>query len=77
MTAEIFEWLEAPGTERFDAVIANLFLHHFDNADLARLFAGLQRLAPLLVATEPRRGQLSAGRRAPAVGDRRQWRDAA
>jgi hypothetical protein len=43
----------SPGAP-FDAVLANLFLHHFD-ARLAELLAGAARLAPLFVATEPRR----------------------
>ena len=55
VTADIFEWIATAGDERFDAVTANLFLHHFDDAGLARLFAGLKPLAPLLLATEPRR----------------------
>jgi hypothetical protein len=38
----------------FDAVLANLFLHHFD-ARLPELLAGIARLAPLFIATEPRR----------------------
>ena len=62
----------APGTSGSTRSTANLFLHHFDDADLARLFAGLQPLAPLLLATEPRRAGFPHGRHAPAVGDRRQ-----
>ena len=70
VTADVFEWMQSAGEQRFDAVIANLFLHHFDNADLARLFSGLQRLAPVLVATEPRRGSfpLAAARLLWAIG---------
>ena len=70
VTADIFEWLALPGHRRFDAIVANLFLHHFDNADLSHLFLGLQRLAPVLVATEPRRGSfpLAAARLLWAIG---------
>jgi Methyltransferase domain len=53
--ADIFEWIATAGAERFDVVTANLFLHHFADAGLARLFASLKPLAPLLLATEPRR----------------------
>jgi 2-polyprenyl-3-methyl-5-hydroxy-6-metoxy-1,4-benzoquinol methylase len=68
--ADIFEWLGHAGHKRFDAVVANLFLHHFDDAGLAELFSGLQRLAPVLLATEPRRGRfpLAATRLLWAIG---------
>lgn len=70
VTADIFEWLGRAEHGRFDAVVANLFLHHFDDADLGRLFQGLQRLAPVLLATEPRRGifPLAATRLLWAIG---------
>jgi hypothetical protein len=70
VTAEIFEWLDRGGDQRFDAVVANLFLHHFNDADLSHLFLRLQRLAPALLATEPRRGSfpLAAARLLWAIG---------
>jgi hypothetical protein len=70
VTADIFEWIDRGKLRPFDAVAANLFLHHFDNADLSRLFSGLQRLAPVLLATEPRRGNfsLAAARLLWAIG---------
>jgi hypothetical protein len=37
------------------------FLHHFDNAALTELLAALARVAPLVVAAEPRRGAVSLG----------------
>ena len=77
VTAEIFEWLDRAGDQRFDAVVANLFLHHFDDADLSHLFLRLQRLAPALLADRAAPREFSAGCRAAVVGDRRQWRDAA
>jgi 2-polyprenyl-3-methyl-5-hydroxy-6-metoxy-1,4-benzoquinol methylase len=55
VTADIFDWLRAAGDARFDVVTANLFLHHFADADLARLFSALRPIAPVFVATEPRR----------------------
>jgi 2-polyprenyl-3-methyl-5-hydroxy-6-metoxy-1,4-benzoquinol methylase len=55
VTADVFDWLRAVGDARFDVVIANLFLHHFANADLTRLFSALRPIAPVFVATEPRR----------------------
>jgi SAM-dependent methyltransferase len=55
VAADVFDWLSVAGAARFDAVAANLFLHHFADADLARLFSALRPLAPVFVAAEPRR----------------------
>jgi hypothetical protein len=52
---DAFAFLERPG--RFDAIVANLFLHHFDRAALARLLALAAARAPLFVAMEPRRSR--------------------
>jgi hypothetical protein len=70
VTADIFEWIGRAGHGRFDAIVANLFLHHFDDAGLGQLFSGLQRRAPVLLATEPRRGSfpLAAARLLWAIG---------
>lgn len=70
VTADVFDWLEHSAGERFGAVTANLFLHHFEDAPLARLLAGVARLAPVFVATEPRRGTLplAASRLLWAIG---------
>jgi len=50
-----------------DVSTANLFLHHFADAQLGPLFARLAPLAPLFVACEPRRGAL------PLFGSRLLW----
>ncbi len=56
--ADVFDWLaSAPGRE--DLVLSNLFVHHFEGADLARLMRGLAARARLFVATEPLRTRLS------------------
>jgi len=70
VTAEAIDWLERHPGERFDAVTANLFLHHFEGPPLARLLAGAARLAPVFVATEPRRAvvPLAASRLTWAIG---------
>lgn len=55
--ADVFAWLRDPRTPRFDAIFANLFLHHFEPdrlADLLRLIASRTRL---FVACEPRRSR--------------------
>ncbi|WP_353644592.1 methyltransferase domain-containing protein [Mesorhizobium sp. WSM2239] len=70
ITADVFDWLHSAGDVRFDVVAANLFLHHFADADLARLFSALRLLAPVFVAAEPRRTGLAhaASRLLWAVG---------
>ena len=55
---DVFDWLAGQAGARFDAVLANLFLHHFDGR-LPALLAAAARLAPVFVATEPRRDRLS------------------
>ncbi|MER9405199.1 methyltransferase domain-containing protein [Mesorhizobium caraganae] len=70
ITADVFDWAEGTGGERFDAITVNLFLHHFDDAELVRLFSLLAWKAPLLLATEPLRARfaLAATRLLPAIG---------
>jgi 2-polyprenyl-3-methyl-5-hydroxy-6-metoxy-1,4-benzoquinol methylase len=55
VTADVFDWLQRVAGERFDVVVANLFLHHFSDAALTRLLTDLQPLTAAFVATEPRR----------------------
>lgn len=52
--ADVFDWLRRE-SGRFDAIVANLFLHHFEDAALTELFAGAARLTDLFVACEPLR----------------------
>jgi hypothetical protein len=58
VAADAHEFLARPGP-RFDAIVANLFLHHFEPAALRRLLALAARRAPLFVACEPRRSRLA------------------
>lgn len=58
-TREAIEWLDDPGTGQFDAIVANLFLHHFDNAPLERLLDAISRRTARFVACEPRRSAVS------------------
>ncbi len=44
---------------RADVVMANLFLHHFDDVRLALLLAAIADAAPLFLACEPRRSALA------------------
>jgi Methyltransferase domain len=54
--ADAFDWLSAE-SGAFDAIVANLFLHHFHAAQLERLFALAAGCARLFVACEPRRAR--------------------
>lgn len=57
MTTDIFEWAEEdPPVE---AALANLFLHHFDEAGITRLFSALARKTSAFAAAEPRRNHLA------------------
>jgi hypothetical protein len=70
ITADVFEWLAQPAAGGFDAIIANLFLHHFDDAQLSQLLALAAERAPVFVACEPRRSglALAASRLLAVVG---------
>ena len=58
---DVFAWVEKPDIGVFDVISANLFLHHFSDPDLQNLFTTLHRLAPVFVATEPRRNTIALG----------------
>jgi len=60
VVADVLEWAEGAATEpRWDVVVANLFLHHFDGDALRRLLAACARRADALVACEPRRSRFA------------------
>jgi methyltransferase family protein len=52
---DVFEWLRRPAAPAFDAIVANLFLHHFEPPRLAELLVLASRRTRLFVACEPRR----------------------
>ena len=60
--ADVLDWADAPSSERWDIVVANLFLHHFDADDLRRLLAGCAR-APM--RSPPASRGAAASRSAP------------
>jgi 2-polyprenyl-3-methyl-5-hydroxy-6-metoxy-1,4-benzoquinol methylase len=70
ITADVFDWADTAEGKQFDAIIANLFLHHFDDAQLLHLFSRLMPKAPLFLAVEPWRASLplAATRLLPAIG---------
>ena len=53
MVADVFNWPPADG----DIVIANLFLHHFEQARLTELLGLISRRAKLFIGLEPRRAR--------------------
>ena len=59
---DVLAWAESDDAgERWDVVIANLFLHHFEGDALRRLLAGCARRADALAACEPRRSRFALG----------------
>ena len=66
--ADVFNW--AAHKEPVDVVMANLFLHHFPDESLSRLFRLISQRASVFVACEPRRGSfaLTASRLVGLIG---------
>jgi len=67
--SDVFDW-SRQNAARFDAIVANLFLHHFSNEELVELFEAIASRTNLLVAVEPHRGRMSllAGKFLWAIG---------
>ena len=59
VTADVFEWLTQPSSQVFDVIVANLFLHHFDDAKLAALLPLVAQRSRAFVACEPRRSSFA------------------
>jgi len=55
IVADVFEWLRGSATQKCDAIIANLFLHHFSGSQLSLLLSEATRQTRVFVAIEPRR----------------------
>jgi Methyltransferase domain len=56
---DVFDWLERPEATESDAMVANLFLHHFAEGDLCRLLRRASDQTGCFLACEPRRNHLS------------------
>jgi 2-polyprenyl-3-methyl-5-hydroxy-6-metoxy-1,4-benzoquinol methylase len=54
IVADVFDWLQTENSNS-EIVIANLFLHHFDDARLAELLEKISGRTKLFIAVEPRR----------------------
>jgi hypothetical protein len=57
--ADVMDWCREMDSTRYDIILTNLFLHHFDSTDLPVLLAGLCKKCDALVALEPRRSRWS------------------
>lgn len=68
--SDVFEWLCRPRPETADATVANLFLHHFREGQLAHLLNLAARQTKLFIASEPRRTRtaLAAASLLPLIG---------
>jgi hypothetical protein len=54
LAADVFDWLRRE-SGRFDAIVANLFLHHFEDVGLSELLSAAAGRTDLFVACEPQR----------------------
>ena len=59
LEAEALAWLERPAAPACDAMLANLFLHHFSEGQLAGLLRAAARQTRVFIAVEPRRSRRS------------------
>jgi hypothetical protein len=60
LVADVIDWAAGGATEpRWDVVVANLFLHHFEGDALRKILAACARRADALVACEPRRSRFA------------------
>jgi hypothetical protein len=57
IVADVFDWWQTDGPA--EIVIANLFLHHFENARLVELLQKISRRAKIFIAVEPCRASTS------------------
>ena len=57
--ADVMDWASADDGEHWNLIVANLFLHHFDAASLARLLSACARRADAIAACEPRRSRFA------------------
>lgn len=53
---DVFDWLQEPRASEPTALIANLFLHHFDTPELQKLLTLGAARCEVFIACEPRRG---------------------
>lgn len=57
--SDVFDWLNRNEDGEFDLIIANLFLHHFDDSQLRRLLGLIVKRTRFFASCEPRRCSLA------------------
>jgi hypothetical protein len=57
--ADVFAWLNEAPQRPNEIIIANLFVHHFDSAQITTLFAAIAARATAFVCCEPRRSPIA------------------
>ncbi len=73
LTVDVFEWARAPTQRqpacRWDVILANLFLHHFEGEALRELLSAVAQRCDAFIACEPRRSlpALAGSRLLPAL----------
>ena len=58
-SSDVFAWLNRPNPETTDVTIANLFLHHFHDRELADLLRRASEQTRRFIACEPRRSNIA------------------
>jgi hypothetical protein len=61
LRADVFDWLARNDAGDGAIVVANLFVHHFDDERLRALFSGVALRASAFVCCEPRRNRFAYG----------------
>jgi hypothetical protein len=56
---DVFDWLEHEAHRHYDAIVANLFVHHFEADALRRMFSAIAPITGCFIACEPRRAQVA------------------
>lgn len=59
VAADAEDWCRSGAGEHADIVVANLFLHHFDDGALSRLLHAVAACTVIFAASEPRRGAVA------------------
>jgi 2-polyprenyl-3-methyl-5-hydroxy-6-metoxy-1,4-benzoquinol methylase len=59
VNADVLDWIKRPASGRYDLVATNLFVHHFDDVQLASLLPAIAERTNAFFACEPRRGRLA------------------
>jgi hypothetical protein len=58
LKSDVFEWSRKTSAGTREVVVANLFLHHFNSAELEQLLSAIKQRSIFFAATEPRRSLL-------------------